>query len=439
MDQETTRPFPPLPPPRDDQVPATTTRRRRGSVLPWLVLAALLVALFWWHPWRRHAKVAPAAAPPAVATAPVAVGDFPVVLTELGTVTPLATVTVQSQISGYLTEVAFTEGQDVRKGDLLAMIDPRPYQVQLEQYQAQLARDTASLAQAQMDLARYQTLGRQQSIATQTLEDQRYTVAQDQATLKVDQAQIDAQKLNLAYCHIVAPVDGRVGLRQVDAGNYVTASETNGLVVLTQIKPISVIFTVAEDEIQPILERLRADRSLAVDAYDRTDTKRLATGTVETIDNQVDTSTGTVKLRANFANDDERLFPNEFVNAHLHLKTLSQVLLAPTAAVQNGPEGPFLYAVEPLTAEEQKAPPPGDEKATGRAHGARAVRANAKVSVRLVKTGPQGEGHTVILSGIAPGTPVVTDGVDRLKDGAEIVTPTAPPGRTDQSATPTHG
>ena len=399
MDEQTS-PWPSRPP-AGERPPLP---RRRRNLWPWFIFLLLAAGmLLWLRPWAHKAARHAGAAPPvAVALTPVTRGDIDVVLTELGTVTPLATVTVQSQISGYLQKVNFTEGQEVGRGFLLALVDPRPYEVQVEQYTAQLARDTAALKQAQMDLTRYQTLGKQESIAKQTLQDQYFTVAQDEATIKVDQSQIDTAKLNIAYCHITAPVAGRVGLRQVDAGNYVTSSLTNGLMVITEIKPISVIFTVAEDDIQPILEKLNGNATLAVDAYDRTDSMKLATGAVETIDNQVDTSTGTVKLRATFLNADERLFPNEFVNAHLRLQTITGALLVPTPAIQNGPQGNFVYVMKQ-----------SDENG----------KQVDKVTVDLVKTGYAHGDRTVVTSGLAPGDQVVVDGTDRLHDGALVMVP----------------
>ena len=408
MDEQTT-PWPPRLPSdeRSSQV------KQRRNLWPWFI-ALLIVAglLFWLRPWAHTATHAGAAPPVAVATAPVTRADVDVILTELGTVTPLATVTVQSQISGYLQRVNFKEGQDVSRGFLLALVDPRPYEVQVEQYAAQLARDTAALKQAQMDLSRYQTLGRQESIAKQTLQDQVFTVAQDEATIKIDQSQIDTAKLNITYCHVTSPVDGRVGLRQVDQGNYVTSSLTNGLVVIAQIKPISVIFTVAEDDIQPILDKLNTNATLAVDAYDRTDTTKLASGSVETIDNQVDTSTGTVKLRASFPNADERLFPNEFVNAHLRLQTLAGALVVPTPSIQNGPQGNFVYVVK-----------------QGYDNGAAA----SKVAVQIVKTGYAHGDRTVIEQGLGQGDQVVVDGTDRLHDGAVVSLPSAHPAADGQA------
>ena len=249
-------------------------------------------------------------------------GDIRSSLRALGAVTPLATVTVTTQISGYLMSVDFKEGQLVKKGQMLAQIDPRPYQVALEQDQAQLARDEATLEQAQMDLTRYQTLSSQQSIARQTYEDQVWTVKQDQGTVAYDKAQIKAQQLNLTYCRIAAPTDGRVGLRQVDPGNYVQTGSTTGIVVLTVLKPTTVEFAVPEDSVPQVLERVHAGAQLPVTAFDRANVTQLAVGQLAAVDTQVNSTTGTVMLRANFENADERLFPSQFVNVVMLLDTL---------------------------------------------------------------------------------------------------------------------
>src|SRR6202011_5190289 len=291
-------------------VVSKSTRRSRLRPLLWLLLVAAIVAGgIRYFPWPdtqpKNSGRPPAGAPVPVGVAPVEKGDMPVTLSQLGTVTPLAMVTIKTQISGYLVQVAFKEGQMVNKGDFLAQIDPRPYQVALEQAQAQLAKDQALLKNAQVDLQRYNTLVAQNSIAKQTRDTQVSLVAQDEATIKADQAQIDVQKLNLTYCRIISPVTGRVGLRQVDAGNYVQTSDPNGIVVVTQLQPISVIFTVAEDNLPAVMKRVRAGASLPVIAYDRTGTSELGTGTLETVDNQIDTTTGTVKLRAVFDNREE--------------------------------------------------------------------------------------------------------------------------------------
>ncbi len=325
--------------------------------------------------------------------APAATGDMPITIDALGAVTPLATVTVKTQISGRLLEVGFQEGQMVKQGDFLAQIDARPYEAALALAQAQLAKDTSLHEQAQADLARYETLVKQDSIARQQVEDQQFLVAQDKAAMGSDQAQIDTAKLNIAYCRIVAPVSGRVGLRLVDPGNYLQPSDTTGIVVITQLDPISVIFSTAEDNLPRIAARMNAGAKLTVAAYDRTNSKALATGTVSTYDNQVDLTTGTFKLRAQFDNPDGVLFPNQFVNVRLLVDTVSGATLAPNAAIQIGASGSFVYV----------------------------VNADSTVAVRKVTTGPADAKNSVILTGLTAGENVVVDGVDRLRDGAKVV------------------
>jgi membrane fusion protein, multidrug efflux system len=369
----------------------------RRSAL-WLLLALVVIAgLALWlvlrgghegGPTRRFATTGPMP----VGTARVTKGDMPVSLGALGTVTPLATVTVQTQINGQLTAVGFTEGQMVKKGDFPAQIDPRPYQVALEQAEAQLAKDQASLKEAQVDLVRYKKLVAENSIATQTLDTQVATVAQDIATVKADQAQIDTQKLNLTYCHITAPVSGRVGLRQVDPGNYIQTTSTTGIVVITQLQPISVIFTLPEDSLPGVLARLHAGAKLPVTAYDRTGVTKIDTGTLETVDNQIDPTTGTVKLRAVFPNPNLILFPNQFVNVQLLVNTLNDTDIVPTAAIQRGEPGTFVYVVKP----------------------------NHTVAAQPVTLGPSTSESVAVTKGVAPGQLVVIDGADRLKDGAEV-------------------
>jgi len=341
------------------------------------------------HGGHRHQP------PQSVGVAAVTIGEMPETIRSLGTVTPLASVTVVPQLSGFLTEVGFTEGQDVAKGQFLAQIDPRPYQVQLRQYRAALDKDQAALDQAESDLARYRRLARQTSIAEQQVTDQAFLVKQDEAAVEGDQAKIATAKLDLGYCHIMAPIAGRVGLRLIDPGNYVTASSSTGIVVITAMKPISVIFTVPQNQLADVLEHFHAGAKLPVTAFSSDNTIKLATGTLTAVSNQVSTTTGTVELRAVFPNEDERLFPNEFVNVSLLVTTLTNARLVPTPAVQTGAPGTYVYVVKP----------------------------NHTVSLRKVRVGPGNGTRTVIESGLRAGETVVVDGVDRLSDGAKVVVP----------------
>ncbi|KAB7784468.1 MdtA/MuxA family multidrug efflux RND transporter periplasmic adaptor subunit [Methylorubrum populi] len=333
----------------------------------------------------------PAEMKQAVGIAPVVAGDMPVVLQGLGTVTPLATVSIRSQISGYLTKIGFREGQMVKEGDFLAQIDPRPYEALLAQYQGQLARDQALLQNSKLDLQRYQTLNRQDSISKQNVDTQAALVKQNEGTVAADQALVDQQKLNLTYARIVSPVEGRVGLRQVDLGNYITAGSTN-IVVVTQLRPISVVFVLPEDDVARVMRRVREGAKLTVRAFDRSDQHEIATGRLDTVDNQIDTTTGTVKLRAMFENEDETLFPNQFVNARLTVETIRNAPFVPNAAILRGTPGTYVYLMD------------GDEK----------------VTVRPIKTGETDGVNTVVLSGLQPGDRVVTDGTDRLREGAPV-------------------
>src|SRR5215469_3217389 len=372
--------------------------RRRGFLgrLLWLILLALIiVGIVWWVLHRSQPAGTgrfTSGGPMPVGTATVQKGDMPIIDNALGTVTPLATVTVQTQINGQLMELGFQEGQLVNKGDFLAQIDPRPYQVALEQAQGQLAKDQATLADAKLDLARYEKLVAQNSIASQTLDTQRATVAQAIAQVQIDQAQVDAQKLNLIYCRITAPVSGRVGLRQVDPGNYVQTSSTTGIVVITELQPISVIFTLPEDSLRAVLNQAHAGQTLVPTAYDRSGNNKIEVGQLSTIDNQIDTTTGTVKLRAIFADKAYDLFPNQFVNIRLTVDTLKDVNIVPQAAIQRGAPGTFVYLVS----------------------------SDDTVAATTVTLGPDDGENVAVLKGLNPGDKVVTDGADRLKDGAKV-------------------
>jgi multidrug efflux system membrane fusion protein len=392
-------------------VTAPVGQRNRGkNRLIWAALALLLGLFIWWRhsgpPPRPHGGGAVV-----VGVAKASLGAMPVVLDELGTITPVTTVTVLPQISGYITAIGFTEGQVVKAGQFLVQIDPRPYQIQLEQYQAALAKDSASLAQGRSDLARYEKLLAQDSISVQLVADQRFLVAQEEAAIKADQANIDSAKLNLIYCHITAPIGGRVGLRLVDIGNYVTPGSSSGLAVITSISPTTAVFSVSQADLPPVLTRLGQGATLTATAYSSDDTAKLEDGTLAAVDSQIDTATGMVKLRAIFANEDGKLFANEFVNVHLLVNTLQNVTLVPNPAVQIGARGAYVYVVQP----------------------------DDTVRAQPVATGPTDGVNTVITKGIAPGDMVVTDGVDRLADGMKVQ-PASPAGAspTGQAASGQH-
>ncbi len=386
-----------------------------------IVLVALLVvfvAIILVVRHLQHKQQAPdpfAAAPPgktakggkppevpvAVSVATATLGDLRVRVPALGTVTPLATVTVRTQISGILQKIAFTEGQLVHQGDLLAQIDPRPYEAAVKQMEGNLKRDQALLADAKLDLKRYEGLVKEDSIAVQTLDTQRATVAQYEGTIESDEGQLNTAQVNLVYTRIVSPVTGRVGLRQVDQGNYVTPGDANGIVIVNEVQPITVLFSIPEDNVGALVKRLHDGSILKVEAYDRTNSKKLAEGRLLTADNAIDTTTGTIKLRAQFANSDGLLYPNQFVNVQLLLDLLSNQIIIPSAAVHRGaPKGvltDFVYAVN------------GD----------------ATVSVRPVTLGVTDGDRVAVVTGLKAGEQVVTEGGDRLRDGASVDLPGA--------------
>ena len=369
-----------------------TSSRRRNAVFSFTVIG--LVGVIYALSSRRPSNaLTPALSAPSVAVGVVTKGDLPLELQALGTVTPLSTVTVKSRISGYLTAVGFKEGRMVRKGELLAQIDPRPYEAALAQSQGQLIKDEALLRNAQLDLTRHERLLAQDSTSQQNFDTAAATVRQLEGTVKSDQAMVQAQRLDVEYCHIVTPIDGRAGLRQVDSGNYVQPTDANGLVVITQIEPISVIFTIPQVQLGPVLKRLRAEAVLPVVAYDSNDTTLLGEGVLDTLDNQIDTSTGTVKLRAVFANRDGVLFPNEFVNARLLVETQHDVLLVPTTAIRYGTPGSYVYR----------------------------LRGDDTVAIQAVALGAAYDGRTIVLEGLSLGDRVVIDGIDRLSDGIRVV------------------
>src|SRR5271156_2691362 len=383
--------------------PATveTARPRRRSLLLRIAIVAALAAAaaVAWQKLERSEPSSqqgedsgrPAQLPQTVRVAAATLGDMPLTIDALGTVTPFETVTIRTQIAGNLQEVGFAEGQIVKKGDFIAQIDPRPYEAALAQAQGQLAKDQALLGQAQGDLARFQQLAKQDSIAMQQVSDQVALVAQDKAAIAADQAMVKTAELNVAYTHIVSPVTGRVGLRLVDPGNYLQPSDANGIVVITQIDPISVVFTTPENNLQRISARLNSGATLPVTVLDRDNVHALATGTLTTFDSQIDVTTGTIKMRATFANPNGVLFPQQFVNVRLLVDTMTGATLAPNPAIQLGASGNFVYL----------------------------LNEDSTVSKRDVVTGPGNGKLTVITSGLKAGDNVVIDGVDRLRAGAK--------------------
>jgi membrane fusion protein, multidrug efflux system len=349
----------------------------------------------------RQGRFAAGAATPVGITA-AAKSDIPVVVRALGTVTPLNTVNVKTQITGQLIKVAFTEGQMVKQGDLLAVVDPRPYDVALQQAIGTMQKDEALLKNAQLDYERYKKLVAQDSIARQQLDTQTSLVRQYEAALVVDQAQVDAAKLNVTYTKILAPLTGRIGLRTVDQGNYVSMSDATSICIIIQVQPISVLFTIPEDSLPQVRQRLKAGASLEVRVLDRAQKTELGVGKLETHDNVIDTTTGTVKLRATFDNKDENLFPNQFVNVRLLVDTVKDATVVPVAAIQRGQPGTFVYLVQP----------------------------DDTVKIQVVELGVTDGEKVQITNGLQVGDQVVIDGTDRLRDGAKIRRPGANPRAT---------
>jgi membrane fusion protein, multidrug efflux system len=337
--------------------------------------------------------------PVPVSVATAALGDIQLRIPALGTVTPLATVTVRTQISGILQKISFTEGQLVKQGELIAQIDPRPYEAALQQMQGNLRRDQALLADAKFDLNRYEGLVKEDSIAVQQLDTQRALVDQYVGTIESDEGQLKTAQVNLLYTRIVSPINGRVGLRQVDQGNYVTPGDANGIVVINQVQPITVIFPIPEDNVPALNRQLHDGNALEVDAYDRTNSAKLAAGKLMTLDNQIDITTGTVKLRASFENADSALFPNQFVNIQLLQELLKNQVIMPNSAVRRGaPNGvvtTFVYVVKP----------------------------DSTVSVQPITLGVVDGERAAVTAGLAVGQVVVTEGGDRLRDGAKVLLP----------------
>lgn len=331
-------------------------------------------------------------APAVVAIQSASSGDFPVYLNALGTVTALRTVTVKPRVDGELVKVSFSEGQMVKAGDLLAEIDPRPFQVQLQQAQGQLTRDQALLQNAELDRARYQTLLEQDSIAAQQTVTQESQVKQYRGNVEMDQALVDNAKLQLGYAKLTAPISGRAGLRQVDQGNIVRAGDANGLVVITQLQPISVVFTLPEDKLPEVVKRYREGREIGIEAYDRAGKIKLADGKLIALDNQIDPTTGTIKLKAQFDNREQTLFANQFVNIRMHLDTLRGVTQIPSAALQHDSQGAFVYVVD----------------------------AENIARLRRVEPGPSEGEKVAIESRIAPGEALIVTGIDRVKDGGVV-------------------
>ncbi|HWL09690.1 MAG TPA: efflux RND transporter periplasmic adaptor subunit [Planctomicrobium sp.] len=393
-------------------VPVESPAPRRGSWWGW-VLAVVAGGVGWyffpqWWP-RVEAILHPApvvSAPSGPRPVPVIVGkveqrDFGIYLNALGTITAFNTVTIRSRVDGEVINVAFTEGQMVSAGDLLAEIDPRPYQMQRDQAQAQVARDGATLKLAEVTLSRQLELMKSQASTAQIVDQQIAQVDQAKAALQMNSALLDNAKLQLNYCRIVAPIDGRIGLRLVDRGNIIQASSAQGIAVITQLEPISLVFTIPQDDIPRVQRQIQESGELDVEAYDRHFQTQLGVGTLTAIDNQVDSTTGTLRLKATFSNENHALFPNQFVNARLRVETISNALVIPSSALQRGANETYVYV----------------------------VKSDNTVELRKVVVGPSEGGETTIQSGLAVGEVVVTNGLDKLRDGSKVTLPGENPSR----------
>jgi membrane fusion protein, multidrug efflux system len=386
---------PPIQAPVSAPSPTTKPRSRRGLIVTLILVVFVIGGVVWWtqrDSAPQQGGAGRTAAPMSIVPETVGKGDIGININALGTVTSLATVTIRSQISGYMTTINFKEGDEVKKGDLLAEIDSRPYEATLAQAKGALARDEAMLKGAQVDLVRYQGLAAQNAVPHQQLDTQVALVAQDQGLVELDRAAVKSAEVNLQYCHILSPLDGRVGLRQVDQGNYVTPGDANGIVVITQLQPISVLFTVPEDNLQAISKRLQSGATLPASALDRSGANKIADGKLQTFDSQIDPTTGTIKLRAEFPNEARTLYPNQFVNVRLLLDTHTDVTTMSTAGIQRGVPGTFVYL----------------------------INADSTVSVRPIKLGVTDGNRVEVTSGLQPGDRIVIDGADKLRDGAKI-------------------
>ena len=439
--------------PPDHQLPSTTDpqKRRRHRWVWAVVLIAFGLLFYWVFSYSKKPEagmgggrrgVIPGMSIPVV-PATAKTGSLGVYLEAIGTVTPVYTASMTAQVTGVITEVHYREGQYVKKGDPLIDIDPRTYAAQLAQAQGTLQRDQNLLAEAQMDLTRYQTAWAKNAIPRQTFEDQEKLVLQDQGTVKTDEGNVAYATVQLSYCHIVSPISGRVGLRLVDPGNLVTANSSTALVVVTQMQPITVIFTLAEDDLDQVLEQMRHGKQLSVAAWNRDRSAKLADGKLTTVDNQIDTTTGTVKLRAQFPNSDGALFPNQFVNTRLLVRTLTSQIMVPSSAIQYNGDTAYVYLIKPGPGSPNAAVPQGTgTNATGGARpaGSRTTagqsgsaqqgptsgpgysggeKAKYHVVMQIVKTGVTDNGWTAI-EGIPSGTTVADSSFDKLQDQADI-------------------